>query len=414
MKKILFIITLSLVTMFIIVSIIYLYNSVYLNNINDIKINLNGEENIIINLNEDYTDDGINASFRDEDITSLVNTYSNLDNKTIGDYVIDYKVDYKGKNKAITRHIKVVDNVSPTITLKGKVSVILYLNDKYKESGAISTDNYDGDLSKNIEIDSNVNTNIEGNYEVTYKVRDSSGNEASATRKVTVKKRPLVHRDGVAVLNYHFFYKDKGCSSANCMEISKFEEQLKYLKENNYKALTMQEFVDYMYGNISVPEKSVLITIDDGALGTGAHNGNLLIPALEKYEMHATLFLITGWWKIENYQSPYLDIESHSYDMHTENYCSGVSRGAKMLCLSKEERLKDLELSISITGSNKAFCYPLYVYNNEIIENVKEAGFKLAFAGGNSKAKPSSNKYAIPRFKMTGNMSLDDFIYMIY
>ena len=40
-------------------------------------------------------------------------------------------------------------------------------------------------------------------------------------------------------------------------------------------------------------KKSVLITIDDGALGTGIQNGNKLIPILEEYKMHATLFLIT-------------------------------------------------------------------------------------------------------------------------
>ncbi len=53
----------------------------------------------------------------------------------------------------------------------------------------------------------------------------------------------------------------------------------------------MQEFRDWMYGKKSIFQKrSVLITIDDGAMGTGAHNGNKLIQFLEEYEMHATLF----------------------------------------------------------------------------------------------------------------------------
>ena len=37
---------------------------------------------------------------------------------------------------------------------------------------------------------------------------------------------------------------------------------------------------------ISIPEKSVLITIDDGAKGTGKHNGHKLIPLLEEYKMY--------------------------------------------------------------------------------------------------------------------------------
>ena len=54
----------------------------------------------------------------------------------------------------------------------------------------------------------------------------------------------------------------------------------------------MREYVDWIYGRIELPKKSVLLTIDDGAMGTGKHNGNKLNPLLEKYQINATLFLI--------------------------------------------------------------------------------------------------------------------------
>ena len=55
----------------------------------------------------------------------------------------------------------------------------------------------------------------------------------------------------------------------------------------------MEEFRKWMYGEIEIPSKSILITVDDGAMGTGKHNGNKLNPLLEEYHMNATLFLIT-------------------------------------------------------------------------------------------------------------------------
>ena len=172
----------------------------------------------------------------------------------------------------------------------------------------------------------------------------------------------------------------------------------------------MQEFKDWKYGDIELPEKSVLITIDDGALGTGIQNGNKLIPILEEYKMHATLFLITGWWSIDNYKSEYLDIESHTNDMHTERVCEGVSRGAKMLCLSKNEVLEDLKKSISVTNSKLAFCFPFYAYTDETIDDVKQAGFSLAFIGGGRKAMRSVDPYHIPRYQIKQQTSLDQFI----
>ena len=220
----------------------------------------------------------------------------------------------------------------------------------------------------------------------------------------------------IAVLNYHFFYDPEigeTCPDGNCKTVQDFEKELVYLKQNNYKALTMEEFTKWMYGEIELPARSVLITIDDGAMGTGTHNGNKLIPLLEKYQTHATLFLITGWWPIENYSSPYLDIESHTFDMHEGNYCEGQPRGSKLLCSSKEQVLEDLSKSAEITGSKNAFCFPMYVYNNTTLQVLEELGFKLAFVGGDYKASRNNNKYQIPRYHVYRETSLDQFVNMI-
>lgn len=217
----------------------------------------------------------------------------------------------------------------------------------------------------------------------------------------------------IAVLNYHFFYdknKENWCNDGNCMEVSQFREQLDFLKNNQYKTLTMEEYRAWMYNEIELPARSVLITVDDGAMGTGKHNGNKLIPILEEYQMHATLFLITGWWDKSNYESEYLDIESHTYDMHKERMCKDQPRGAQMLCSSKEQVLNDLKSSISVTGSNKAFCFPFYAYNDITLASVKEAGFQLAFIGGYMKSTRSNDKYKIPRYPIHRNTSLSQFI----
>lgn len=216
----------------------------------------------------------------------------------------------------------------------------------------------------------------------------------------------------IPVINYHFFYdssQNEGCNENICLDVSSFREELNYLRDNGYKTLTMDEFTKWMYGEIELPEKSVLLTVDDGAFGTGKHNGNKLIPILEEYNMHATLFLISGWWDVNNYRSKNLDIQSHTFDMHQAGSCGK----GQVVCASKEELIADLKKSLAIVDNNNSFCFPFYSYSDLAIEGVKEAGFKIAFVGGNRKASRSDDKYKIPRYPIYKTTTLQQFIKMV-
>lgn len=231
-----------------------------------------------------------------------------------------------------------------------------------------------------------------------------------------IKVKLVSNNSKVAVLNYHFFYDSsigESCNESICLDVKNFREQLQYLKDNNYKVLTMQEFNDWMDQKITLPEKSVLITIDDGAMGTSSINGNKLIPILEEFQMPATLFLITGWWDKVNYQSEFLEIHSHGDELHHNNFCRDDKCSYKGLLLTKDELKQDLQLSINKIGTNLAFCYPFYQKNDTMIEALKETGFQLAFIGGNRKAKQTDNKYAVPRYVVYKNTSLESFINMV-
>ena len=376
-----------------------------------LKIELKGKEKITLEVGEEYKEQGASASYNKKDISKNLKIIGNVNTQKIGAYKVTYKAKYKKVSKTIIRNIKVVDKTAPIITLVGE-NINVIIGQEYQEPGYSVLDNYDGDITVKVTVTNNININELGEYEVVYKVLDSSNNENTITRKVNVIQKPKTTQK-IAVLNYHFFYDPslgETCDESICERVSDFKEQLNYLKQNNYKTLTMREFRDWMYGAIEIPDKSVLITIDDGAMGTGAHNGNKLIPILEEYKMHATLFLITGWWDINNYRSEYLDIESHTHDMHTGNLCSGVSRGAQMLCSSNEQVLNDLKTSMGITKSNLAFCFPFYAYNENAIGLVKQVGFQLAFIGGGTKVSRATDKYHIPRYPIQKTTSLQTFI----
>lgn len=332
------------------------------------------------------------------------------------------------------------ENCTTTETFKNQINKLLennyytitneeyenYLNNnlRLKNKALLILTNNESDTTKNISKELNINIETPSKSDLvktnektvsnTYQIKSYSTIEnilkmANGEKVVeTPPKKQTNYVQGVPVLNYHFFYDPtlgEECYEGICLTTQKFREHLEYLKNNNFKVLTMNEFIKWIYGEIDIPEKSVLITIDDGAKGTGAHNGNKLIPLLEEYKMHATLFLIAGWWDISNYQSKYLEVQSHTYDMHKYGDCGK----GQLVCANYENAKQDLQKSLDIIGNNTSFCYPFYSYDNEAIQAIKDLGFKVAFAGGNRDATRNSNKYLIPRYPIHSNITMDRF-----
>lgn len=209
----------------------------------------------------------------------------------------------------------------------------------------------------------------------------------------------------IGVLNYHFFYtKSIGqvCDQIICLDIAKFDEQMKYLKDEGFYTATMEDMALWMEKKIRLPKKTTVITIDDGAMGTDT----LLPRTLEKYDLHGTLFLITAWWPKSRYQSPNMEIQSHGNNIH--NYLG------EALSKTKAELLDDFKKSIdALDGEHTAFCYPFYSHNATVRSAVKESGFKIAFAGGNVKANQNNDPYQINRYVIYDNITLDQFKNMV-
>ncbi|MCD7808747.1 MAG: DUF5011 domain-containing protein [Erysipelotrichaceae bacterium] len=89
-----------------------------------------------------------------------------------------------------TLKVKVEDLTAPTITLsKTKVTITAGNSFSAKKYLSSAKDTKDGDLTDEVDIDSNVKTSKAGTYTVTYSVSDKAGNKTSKTLTVTVKKK---------------------------------------------------------------------------------------------------------------------------------------------------------------------------------------------------------------------------------
>ena len=222
----------------------------------------------------------------------------------------------------------------------------------------------------------------------------------------------LKNKTRIRTLTYHLLYDPAtyNCDQIICHTLTQFESHLKYIKENNYFSLTLEDLELYLDGKIQIPEKSIVLTIDDGTiLDDGA------LRLLEEYDVVATLFLITGWVSPDRFNSTHLNIESHTHNMHNQYECPGYgSQGGGILCLDEEYVLNDLKLSQDNLGGSKYFAYPFYDFNDRAIKLLQKAGFTMAFIGqydSDGYSYPNkTNKYLVRRKAIFSSTTLEDFV----
>ena len=133
------------------------------------------------------------------------------------------------------------------------------------------------------------------------------------------------------VLMYHHFTDEPELGTM--VSSGRFREQMAALQEAGFQTVTLPQVREYVYSGAPLPEKPVLITMDDGY----ASNLTIAAPVLEELGFCATVFMIGCYegevldYRSGNYiweerfsyeqalpwvEKGVLDLQSHTFDMH--------------------------------------------------------------------------------------------------
>lgn len=133
------------------------------------------------------------------------------------------------------------------------------------------------------------------------------------------------------VLMYHHFAPESPYGTI--VSFDRFREQMTAVKEAGYQAVTIPQVVDYVVSGTPLPDRAVLITMDDGYTS----NVTDAAPVLEELGLRATVFVIGANEGEELYihsgeplspprfsyeeaapwvEKGVLDVQSHTFDMH--------------------------------------------------------------------------------------------------
>ena len=203
------------------------------------------------------------------------------------------------------------------------------------------------------------------------------------------------------VLVYHRFGEDH-IPSTNT-PLADFKAHLETLRNDNWNVIPAADLIDALQGKITLPERSVVITIDDAYRSTYEVGWKLL----RDYGFPFTLAVATEpleqklggymtWQEIrEMAADPLVTLAHHSHDHgHLVNY--GISNRASDL--EQANKIWRRELG----AVPKLYTYPYGEYTEPYKQEIRAAGFRAAFAQHSGPVWSQSDSFALTRYAMSG------------
>lgn len=240
--------------------------------------------------------------------------------------------------------------------------------------------------------------------------KNKETNDSYTNSTYLQKDNKLNTNRGIPVLYYHSIRPTE--DNELILSPEKLKEQLKFLKSEGYTSVTLSQFRSYILDNTPLPEKSFLITFDDGYMD----NYDYAFPILKELNMTATIFCTTFKLDGSYYLSSEALKEMSSYGIdiqsHTVNHddLSSLDYTNQLTTLKKSKAyLEDL-----LNKEIFAIAYPFGNINDSTLKAAKEAGYTLGFITSTGLSKSSDNPLQLKRIYVSSKYSLDSFKDIFY
>ena len=195
------------------------------------------------------------------------------------------------------------------------------------------------------------------------------------------------------ILMYHMIREPVQGAKFNSLRVSPkiFEKQIRYLSENGWRFFTMAELVN---SNQNLPEKSVVITFDDGY----EDNFTNALPILKKYNAKATIYLVVDRhnreWSSKRKKKNNNNELMREPKLQDEQVAALIQSGLieigshtlthdNLPTLSEDKKHEEIigsrnQISEKFNIECESFCYPFGLYDEIDLNMVEQAGYTNA------------------------------------
>jgi peptidoglycan/xylan/chitin deacetylase (PgdA/CDA1 family) len=204
---------------------------------------------------------------------------------------------------------------------------------------------------------------------------------------------------------------------AFCVHPQNFEDQVRHIRASGYSALTVSELVRLRAAG-AVPEKSVVLTFDDGF----ADFHTVVLPVLLRYGLTATLYVVAGCIGVT---SRWLEQECRSLPMLSWSQLldiakSGIEIGAHTMSHPSLDTIRLSQARIEISQSKRSledglgisvesFAYPYGNFSGAVRDLVVAAGYASACAVRYATSSSLDDRFALSRHIVRDGTDLSDF-----
>ena len=184
---------------------------------------------------------------------------------------------------------------------------------------------------------------------------------------------------GIPVLLYHHVSDRESDMPDLTVSTAEFTRQLSLLRSHGFQTISPAQLGSYIQGDqVALPDKSILITFDDGYTDNYTH----AFPILKQFGYSATIFMVGI-----NFDRANRLTRAQIREMTTNT----LSVGAHSMTHPDLTQLSSSKLRYEVTGSKEKaenvaltevgyFAYPGGHYNVEAMEAVAAAGYHGAFS----------------------------------
>ena len=209
---------------------------------------------------------------------------------------------------------------------------------------------------------------------------------------------------GVPILTYHSI-DDSGSVLSTPPLL--FSQQMRFLKERNYRVISLGTLVEHFCRDTVPPSRSVVLTFDDGYTSTYEN----AFPILRSFDFTAAFFVVTQYvgkkstWSMDDppFVAPMMswkeigEMAAHGMDIFPHS-CTH----SHLPLLSRDEmewEIVESRRSIEDVVKKKAdiFCYPYGEFNDTCIQVLSQLKFKAAVTIHFGRKNSLENVYALQR-----------------
>jgi len=261
-----------------------------------------------------------------------------------------------------------------------------------------------------------------GDTNKAWMIEDYAGGPSfSPGQQVVIPKRPWdpagVDASGyqlVPILVYHNLGEQ--AKGRMVLAVSSFQEQMRYLKENGYRVVSLRDFVEFTRLGRQLPKKAVVLTFDDGYKAFRQY----AYPVLKGMGFPATIFVYTdyvgagrhalSWPELKQLEAEGFDVQAHSKTHGDLRRARGETEAqyARRMHAELEQPQEIFQRQLGRRSTTVA--YPYGRWDEDLLRKVKEGGYVAGFTvrrqGNASFVRP----LVANRSQIYSEMTLEEFI----